>query len=354
MDSEKEIYVGNKKYVIKDSALVKQCSGPNYNFGFYKKNGFFARWGRYKSHNPSYSPIGGEILDIEVTTICDGGCEWCYKSNTTNGKNMSFETFKSIINRMGPQLTQIAIGADSHATSNPDIIRMAKYTRSIGVIPNITVSSINEDMAKQLAEVMGAVSVSNYDKDTCYRSIELLRKYNLNQINMHFLLAEEQYDRCFSTLEDIKNRVIPSLNAIIFMSLKKKGRGERLTPLEYKKYRKIVQYCLKNNIRFGFDSCGAKRFMDCVENHPQYKSFCMVVEPCEAACFSQYINVDNYFFPCSFMEGESQWGRGIDVLSCDDYLNDVWYYSRTVEFRNLLIKNNRNKHKCRECPMFSI
>ena len=95
-----EYQIGVKHYQIIENPYAKICEGPDYNFSFMKSNGFFQRWGKTKKHDPQFSPIGCEILDIEVSTICDGGCPWCYKGNTKNGKNMSLETFKLILDKM--------------------------------------------------------------------------------------------------------------------------------------------------------------------------------------------------------------------------------------------------------------
>ena len=121
--------IGVKKYIVIDGKKTKIALGENYKYIFNKTNGDFMRWGETYKDDPEYSPIGGEILDIEVTTICNGIngklCSFCYKSNTPSGKNMSFDTFKDILNVMGVQLTQVAFGADSQATSNPDLFKMA-------------------------------------------------------------------------------------------------------------------------------------------------------------------------------------------------------------------------------------
>ena len=231
---------------------------------------------------------------------------------------------------------------------------MASYCRKKGIIPNITVSDINNKTAKKLADVMGAVSVSNYNKDICYNSIKMLLKHGLSQVNMHLILAEENYDKCLETLEDIAKNKVPGLNAVIFLSLKKKGRGKNMSILGTKKYRKIISYCLKNEIRFGMDSCGAIKFLDSVKNHQNYSSFSILSESCEASCFSQYVNVDGLFFPCSFCEGNEEWGKGIDVLSSNSYLEDIWYNTRTISFRKKLCHNVKNYHKSRECPIYEV
>jgi len=362
-----EYIIDGKRYVIAEDKDNKYAISDSYNYHFNKRNGFFARWGKNEKDDPAFSPVGGEILDIEITTICHGIrnretnkqilCPFCYKSNTPNGKNMSFETFKKIIDKIPKTLMQVAFGSDSQATSNPDLWKMAEYCRSIGVVPNITVADISDETADKLSKVMGAVAVSRYnDKNVCYDSIKKLVDRKMTQINMHYMISENTYDACLETLKDIKtdNR-LKGLNAIVLLSLKKKGRGTGFTSLSPDKYAYIVNYCLENNINFGMDSCGAKKFLDAVKDNPRYEEFKIVAEPCESTNFSQYCSVDGEFFPCSFCEGTEGWEKGID-MTCDnfDYFKDLWYNERVVEFRNKLNYNCNNCHKARECPIYQI
>lgn len=352
--------VNDKKYIVIDGDKTKVVIGKDYNYIFNKVNGDFKRWGKDYEDDPTYSPIGGEILDIEVTTICRGIngqlCSFCYKSNTPNGKNMSFDTFKTIMDKMGKQLTQIAFGADSEATSNPDLFKMADYCRSIGVVPNITVANVSDEIADKLVNVMGAVAVSRYsDKNVCYDSIKKLTDRGMTQCNMHFMISEETYDACMETLSDIKtDDRLSKLNAIVLLSLKKKGRGVGYNKLSSEKYNNIVKYCMDNDIRFGMDSCGAKKFLDSVKDHPNYENFKIVCEPCESTAFSQYIDVDAKYFPCSFCEGADDWDEGIDVVKCDNFLKDIWYNDRVKKFRHKLTNNCNNCHKARECPIYDV
>jgi hypothetical protein len=88
-----------KSMEIIETPTTKVVSSENYNFVFYKRSGFFARWGKTKDEDPEFAP-SPEILDIEITTKCNGPdgklCPFCYKSNNPNGYNMSFHTFKTI------------------------------------------------------------------------------------------------------------------------------------------------------------------------------------------------------------------------------------------------------------------
>ena len=108
------------------------------------KTGFFAEWGHTLDDDIIKAPAHN-ILDIEVTTKCTGPgnylgggktesgcCPFCYKSNTPNGKNMSLDTFKKIIDKMPITLTQIAIIADDHLDQNPYLWDMMLYAKSRG------------------------------------------------------------------------------------------------------------------------------------------------------------------------------------------------------------------------------
>lgn len=158
---------GDALMIETEDAKIVRSRGYNYNFN--KKTGMFLRWGTTMEDDPEIAPFP-EILDIEVSEVCNGvpspsgveaPCKFCYKANTRVGKNMSFDTFKTIIDKM-PFLTQVAFGADAKAESNPDLFRMLEYSREIGIIPNITVANITDETADFLSATCGAVSVSNY------------------------------------------------------------------------------------------------------------------------------------------------------------------------------------------------
>lgn len=158
-----------KAYTVKETAEDKIVYSPDYNYFFNKKTGFFLRWGQKLDDDPNCCDFGPEILDIEVTTQCSGPggklCPFCYKGNTPNGVNMSLDTFKTILDKMPDTLTQIAFGADAHATSNPDLFAMMEYARTKDIVPNITVADISDETADRLLKYVGACAVSRYTGD---------------------------------------------------------------------------------------------------------------------------------------------------------------------------------------------
>ena len=133
--------VNGKEYRLLDAKTVKVVVGEDYNFVFCKITGDFKRFGKTYEDDPEYSPVSPEILDLEISVNgCPNKCPFCYKNNTNEpATNMSFDTFKKIVDSIPKFLTQIAFGITGVQT-NPDFIKMMEYSRKIGIIPNFTLS----------------------------------------------------------------------------------------------------------------------------------------------------------------------------------------------------------------------
>ena len=359
--------MSNVKYIhgveIRETEEHKIYRSENYNMNFNKITGFMQRWGKTKDEDPEYNPFP-EILDIEITTVCNGPnnklCPFCYKSNNPNGHNMTFDQFKNIIDKM-PFLTQIALGADAQGITNPDMFKMMSYARSKGIVPNLTIADVSDDVAKKLANVAGAVAVSVYKHagyDVAFNSVEKLAKHGMEQINLHFMLSKKTINQAYEVIDAIKNdNRLKSINAIVFLSLKQKGRGVKFDYINKEEYKKLVNHCLENGIPFGFDSCSAPTFLDSVKDNSNYNQFKELSEDCESTVSSSYINEKGEFFPCSFTEGwtEGGWGmhQGINVLEANDFIKDVWLHPKTNKFRDELI-NNKDDNDCRNCPAYAV
>lgn len=342
----------------------KRLQSPNYNFIFSKADGLFMRWGATVHDDPEMSPYGPEIADIEISTVCSGitgtPCKFCYKSNKAVGENMSLETFKKVFSKLPPTVTQIAFGIGD-IDANPDLWAIFSHCRENGVIPNVTINGarMDDDKYGALVSLCGAVAVSRYNpKDICYDAVYRLSELGLKQVNIHQLLCEETYESCFELLEDVKtDSRLKGLNAVVFLALKPEGRGKSFTPLRSAaKYKRLVETALRKGVGIGFDSCSAPLFLKSMEKSEKYKQYEMLAEPCESTLFSVYVNVDALMFPCSFLETSGF--EGIDVTKAEDFLKDVWFHPRTVEWREGLLATAKNKkclvQGCRQCPQFDI
>jgi radical SAM protein with 4Fe4S-binding SPASM domain len=351
--------------------MIRAFDIGDYHLRFSTKTGFMARWGKTPDDDPPMCPVGPEIADIEISTICHGigkdmesrkPCSWCYKSNTGCGENMSLETFKRVFSLFPKTLTQIAFGIGD-IDGNPDLWNIMKHCRENGVIPNITTNGmgVHDTCASLLAHYCGAVAVSHYgDDDLCFGTIQHLTNNGLQQVNLHKLLASETLQSCHALIDKVATDPRCSkLKAIVFLLLKPKGARNALHPvINIEDYRKLYEHALERGVSIGFDSCSAPVAMKTIPlDNPLTL---MSMEPCESTLFSIYVNVKGELCPCSFTEGAPGWEKGIDLLDSGikDFTQDVWKSYRLQNWREKLLVSSSGckscsmqKH-CRSCPVY--
>ena len=167
-------------------------------------------------------------------------------------------------------------------------------------------------------------------------------------VNIHSMLSVETMPLVYETLNDIKtDKRLKKLNAIVFLSLKRKGRGENFHSISQEEFSALVRKCRELGINFGFDSCSGKRFFNIIKG-TDMEHLSVYATKCESTKESFYINARCEGFPCSFTEGTRGWEQGIDVINCKDFIEDVWYNPRTHIFRELLHMNDC----C--CPVYNV
>lgn len=344
-------------YQLQETVNSKCLRSEDYNFNFNKHTGYFMRWGKVFEDDPEYSPIGPEIADIEISTICHGvpdagPCRFCYKSNTGKGKNMSFETYKTLFKKLPNTVTQIAFGIGD-LDGNPDTRAIFEYTMEHGVIPNVTINGagLTDDWVLWLAETCGAVAVSLYDRQLTYDAIDKLIKAGLEQTNIHYALHSENVEFLMNEfIDDYKNDPrLKNLNAIVLLSIKKKGRAsEGFERLSDEAFKLLIDKFFEEDIRFGMDSCSAPKFIEAIKDHSNFEKINQLIEPCEAFCFSVYSDVNGDFYPCSFAENTLGWEEGISILETENFMKDIWFSDKAKQWRENLLDN------CRKCPIFEI
>ena len=337
---------------IFDKENRKALISENYNFIFNKDTGFFARWGKTFKEDPQTSPFGNEILDLEISSgKCMGKCKFCYKDNGGDQPthNMTFEEFKIIFKKLPRTVCQIAFGICDIST-NSDFFLMMEYAREHNVIPNYTCHGLDvtPEVAKRTSELCGAVAVSLVNKEKTYDAVKMFSiNNNMNQCNLHFMLSTETYDKAFKVIDDISlDPRLKKLNAIVFLQYKHKNPKSTFhSVLDVDKYTKLINYCDEKKINYGFDSCSAHIFIESLKDNPNKEKIEQMAEPCESICMSYYINCKGIGYPCSFVEGIEE---GVDVLNCEDFLEDVWNGKISKKWRKKLLKNNRN------CPVYDL
>lgn len=359
-----------KNAIVSQNEKTISLMSEDYNFRFDKETGAFIRWGATMEDDPTFSMFGPEILDLEISTICHGPknsagknqvCSFCYKGNTAKGSKMTFETFKTIFDKMPKTLTQIAFGiGDMPATADDDMWRMFDYAKSNGVIPNLTFNGygLNSINVPLLAKYCGGIAVSHYNSTRdCFDAIRTLSDAGVKQVNIHKVLSAETYDECHTLISDAADSGIKKkhLKAIVFLTLKPKGsRNTHNIIKDVQKYKALIEHANTRNVQIGMDSCSAKMYLMAMKDHPNFDKFSQMVESCESTLFSSYINVHGDFFPCSFTEDEPGWETGVSVVNAENFIEDVWYNPRVVEFRNKNIATTDASvcGDCRSCVTF--
>lgn len=373
---------GRASEKFKGDRIICGKQGP-YHFMFRKHDGFTAKWGRTRDDDPAYCPWGNEIADIEVTTACSGirdrkgerkPCIFCYKSNNSNGLYMPFDTFKTIFDKMNAPrtMTQIAFGVDAECKTNPDIWKIMDYALENSVVPNVTVADIDDETAKNIVKRCGACAVSCYerDKNRCYDSVLKLSSEAAKigrhefKVNMHLLVSHQTEKFVFEVLDDIlHDGRLAGLNAVVFLSLKQKGRGKAFSKMDDDVYARVIKFVNDHGISYGSDSCGANRLMKSLQSYydgkengaEMYERALNCIEPCESfGMFSLYLNVNGVYYPCSFMEGEGDWKEGIDMLKINDFFNDVWNGEKVRKAREEMLKCAKCNGGCTKCPYYEI
>ena len=196
------------------------------------------------------------------------------------------------------------------------------------------------------------ITVEDFLKRENATENEIITFHNTyNAINIHIMVSNNTLDQVRETLQDsLTDPRLAGLNAIVMLSLKQCGRGKAFETLSQEKFAEIINFALDNKIRFGMDSCSCKKFLDVVKNHPNFKEFSQVAEPCESSLFSAYISVDGIFSACSFAPGKS-----FDLDATKTPFTELLNHPEVVKFRNNLINTkNGNELNCRECPIYQI
>lgn len=347
---------------IKEKGHLKAIISEEFNLIFDKRTGYTCTWGKDQNDDPDYCQYGPIIADIEISTICNLNCYYCYKDNNHIGQNMSFEIFKAIFHKLPRTLTQIAFGIGS-IKGCPDLWDILRYCRNNDyqyIIPNLTINGrdISDQEYSDLAYICGAIAVSNHIEDDCFNAVKKLTDRGMTQVNIHQVICEETFESCMNLIDQVKtDSRLEKLNAVVFLHLKPKGRGGKLHKISDENYKLFIEKLFESGINFGMDSCGSGRLLNYINENYKDKTnihghhiddIKQYITPCESTRESSYINVEGKFFPCSFTEDNDSFKEGIDVTKVKDFVEEVWMCEQTNQWRQNLLS------KCNNCPIYKI
>ena len=151
-----------------------------------------------------------------------------------------------------------------------------------------------------------------------------------------------------------------NMNAIVFLQYKDKNPKAHFHSPSFQEFKNLVDFCLSDMVKFGFDSCSSAMFMKAVADREDAEKLIQSVDNCESTLFSFYIDVDGNGYPCSFLQGQTEeWKEGIDILSIEDYIKDVWFNPRVIQYRKTLLNSSKNCNckysgMCRSCFVYDV
>lgn len=353
-----EVEGRNQHWVVVDhpcAKFVMNATDMDYFQLFNKTTGFNVRLGKDENTDPSWCPLGPEILDLEISIngcprVGGASCKFCYKNNTDKpATNMTIDQFKTIVGKFPRNLSQIALGITGVQT-NPDFKEMLRWLREdMGIIPNYTLSGadLNDDIFEATLKYCGRVAVSVYetDKSLCYNTIKRFNERSPNFCNMHLILSDYNLKFVNEVLDDIDSGKVEGLRNIVFLRCKPVGRASALPcTLSAETLDSVIQRCSKFaplGIGYGFDSCSCGLVQDYFKSKgmDEYVKFC---EPCEGFKLSFYVNALGEACLCSFCEHVPGFKR-FNLLAPDLNFHKMWIEDGK-KFRNMDTANH--------CPCF--
>lgn len=359
-----EYSVNEHNWVVYDSSkfkITRDITDSSYNCFFSKETGLNVRFGKEVKDDPAYCELGPEIADIEVVAgkcpkINGKNCAFCYKNNGGEIANcMTLKQFKELIDFMPKNLSQIAFGITGVKT-NPEFFDMMQYAKDVGVVSNYTTNGVDldDECIEKTLDLCGRIAVSCYEgaKEICYDTMDRVGKAAAKRnvkfpCNIHLVLSKATFGHVKDVLNDAKEKKIPNLGAIVILRIKPVGRASNLDcviPKEY--YKEIVDFCLTNNVKFGFDSCGAKAVEDVlVESGHADLTDC--IESCESSRLSSYFNWKREYWSCSFCENNHKIMDVIDPFKFKDFPS-FW---NSDEVKRLRFPA---KMACKSCPWYCL
>jgi sulfatase maturation enzyme AslB (radical SAM superfamily) len=180
--------------------------------------------------------------------------------------------------------------------------------------------------------------------------IEKLLANGAKQLNIHYVISKQSVKFAYQLIDDIKNNSkLKGINAIVFLGLKPKNRGQAFDVLPTDEYIELVNHCNNRGISYGFDSCSSPRYevaLDKSSIDPKLKkNMLSCAERCESSLFSAYVDVEGRYWHCSFGEG-MEIANGVDMKTVTNFMDEVWNSDKTRKWRNRLFELNR------ECPLY--
>jgi len=323
-----------------------------YNFVGIPQTGFTMRWGDDLQENPYMAPWP-ELADISISNYCTNGCSYCYRSSNQEGKFMSLEDYKHVLQELTHKtygsVFQVALGG-GEPLLHPNFNEIIRTTgEDYGIIPNYTTCGkfFTPENLETSRKYCGSVAISwdPYREDLTVDELSKLGRLledNDIRANIHYVISETTLEHATQLLEGKYDGYLELFNAVIFLTYKPTGRARREDTIRSpQKLRSFLDLVNKpaTNIKIGFDAC----FVPILLKKTDIDN--AMVDSCECGFFSVYIDEDLNVSPCSFCNNK-KYSYSLKRSSFKDIWQDAF-----SNYRNYV--DGKCKLNCSKCDKSS-
>lgn len=327
--------------IMDGNLVVHAHPKQHYRTIFNKRTGFFARKEDTGFDEPFWSKDGPELLDVAITNYCEHGCEFCYRQSNRNGKHLSIDEMKVIVEQAkNAGVLQIAVGG-GNPNQHPQFIEMLELIRAKGIVPSYTSNGegLTDKILSATKQYCGAMAISLYPPYDEIERITSRIKFFGVKLNVHIILKTDTIEMLTEWFMN-PPAWFENINAVIVLNYKPIASSKELMVTNKEQLRDFysaVSNC--SAVKVGFDSCCVPGIVTWMNVNPS------LIESCEAARFSAFISEDMKMYPCSFMANTNDYG---DLRR--NTLVDIWKNNQAfIDHRNKILNND-----CKNCQMQSI
>jgi radical SAM protein with 4Fe4S-binding SPASM domain len=300
--------------------MLMRRHGAGYNFIGDTETGITMRWGRDANEDPLWAPWP-ELADISISNHCTAGCPFCYRDSRDNRSFMPVADYEQVLDALtSPRwgsVFQVALGG-GEPLEHPEFEEILRSTARRGIMANFTTNGrlLTPQLAQRITGLVGAAAISTADlghpqsEKAAYLTDAGIRA------NLHFILDAVSIEQATELLDGRFNSRFDSVNAIVFLTYKPRGRADTSRCLKPGPSLDRFLQKIKDNqcsVPIGFDAC----FVPLLLNRTQIAT--EFVDSCECAFFSVYVDELLNVRPCSFATG------GRDAWNLQEHsMKEIW------------------------------
>lgn len=318
----------------------KEIEKPNYLskfFGAVKNGNYwvgykFGRKLRFSTNKDICIPEYPELIDLNITDMCEHNCPFCYKDSNKNGKHADLQDIKDLLSNINRRYNcgddfkfkkiEFAIGG-GNVLLYPYLNELFEYLANAGHIINVTINAndyhrlFDDDKIKNLFEqYVNAVGVS---VSTVQQANEIIeygywrpKRYKDEQYNcmpsttvIHLIPEMLGVYRTKEIIEILKNKEYKTRDGIIisftgensftnflFLGYKTNGRGETQSHTIFNN--KELSELFNNTYCVNIDTCFANRYINWLNGHYETINKTLTLIEGEYSMYVDAVNLKAY------------------------------------------------------------